>query len=217
MCCESELFCLNSSWLSFFFPAGCVLEVLEADILWPRWVARIGVTRSTQAVCLVRFFYGLASLCLCVARACHRHLSRVHPYRVGVQSEQPGCSSPTYLPRVGTACKCSGVPPFKRRSPHRCGVAVGERACVRGEGIAVPTHGAPAIGGDHPGARAEPPTPTEQAEPAKPLQLPTGPSTSKLLKVQAMQRKHNNCPHRRGLSSRITSFVDRNGVCFLVS
>ena len=87
------------------FPAGCVLEVLEADILWPRWVARIGVTRSTQAVCLVRFFYGLASLCLCVARACHRHLSRVHPYRVGVQSEQPGCSSPTYLPRVGTACK----------------------------------------------------------------------------------------------------------------
>ena len=27
----------------------CVLEVLEVDILWPRWVARIGVTRSTQA------------------------------------------------------------------------------------------------------------------------------------------------------------------------
>mmetsp|Transcript_8224 Transcript_8224/g.24265 ORF Transcript_8224/g.24265 Transcript_8224/m.24265 type:complete len:206 (+) Transcript_8224:1013-1630(+) len=26
-----------------------VLEVLEVDILWPRWVARIGVTRSTQA------------------------------------------------------------------------------------------------------------------------------------------------------------------------
>ena len=25
------------------------LEVLEVDILWPRWVARIGVTRSTQA------------------------------------------------------------------------------------------------------------------------------------------------------------------------
>jgi len=25
------------------------LEVLEGDILWPRWVARIGVTRSTQA------------------------------------------------------------------------------------------------------------------------------------------------------------------------
>ena len=24
-------------------------EVLEVDILWPRWVARIGVTRSTQA------------------------------------------------------------------------------------------------------------------------------------------------------------------------
>ena len=25
------------------------LEVLEGDILWPRWVARIGVTRSTEA------------------------------------------------------------------------------------------------------------------------------------------------------------------------
>ena len=29
--------------------ASRVLEVLEVDILWPRWVARIGVTRSTQA------------------------------------------------------------------------------------------------------------------------------------------------------------------------
>ena len=29
--------------------SGRVLEVLEVDILWPRWVARIGVTRSTQA------------------------------------------------------------------------------------------------------------------------------------------------------------------------
>ena len=28
---------------------GGLLEVLEVDILWPRWVARIGVTRSTQA------------------------------------------------------------------------------------------------------------------------------------------------------------------------
>ena len=26
-----------------------VVEVLEVDILWPRWVARISVTRSTQA------------------------------------------------------------------------------------------------------------------------------------------------------------------------
>merc|ERR1711904_73015 len=25
------------------------LEVLEVDILWPRWVARIGVTRATEA------------------------------------------------------------------------------------------------------------------------------------------------------------------------
>ena len=33
---------------------------------------------------------------LCVARACRHHLSSVHPYRVGVQSE-PGCSSPFYL------------------------------------------------------------------------------------------------------------------------
>ena len=29
--------------------AYATLEVLEVDILWPRWVARIGVTRSTQA------------------------------------------------------------------------------------------------------------------------------------------------------------------------
>ena len=29
--------------------APLVLEVLEVDILWPRWVARTGVTRSTQA------------------------------------------------------------------------------------------------------------------------------------------------------------------------
>ena len=217
MCCESELFCLNSSWLSFFFPAGCVLEVLEADILWPRWVARIGVTRSTQAVCLVRFFYGLASLCLCVARGSSVSSSSVP--RAPIPRWCPVRAAWlffTYLPTKswhGLQTNAAAV----HRSPHRCGVAVGERACVRGEGIAVPTHGAPAIGGDHPGARAEPPTPTEQAEPAKPLQLPTGPSTSKLLKVQAMQRKHNNCPHRRGLSSRITSFVDRNGVCFLVS
>ena len=28
---------------------GVILEVLEVDILWPRWVARIGVTRSTEA------------------------------------------------------------------------------------------------------------------------------------------------------------------------
>ena len=26
-----------------------ILEVLEVDILWPRWVARIGVTRATEA------------------------------------------------------------------------------------------------------------------------------------------------------------------------
>ena len=31
------------------FFSESVLEVLEVDILWPRWVARIGVTRSTQA------------------------------------------------------------------------------------------------------------------------------------------------------------------------
>ena len=32
-------------WVSLFI----VLEVLEVDILWPRWVARIGVTRATEA------------------------------------------------------------------------------------------------------------------------------------------------------------------------
>ena len=36
-------------------------------------------------------------MCLCVAQACRHHLSRVHPYRAGVQSE-PDCSSPFYLP-----------------------------------------------------------------------------------------------------------------------
>ena len=40
-------------------------------------------------------------MCLCVARACRHHLSSVHPYRVGVQSE-PGCSSPFYLPTYNT-------------------------------------------------------------------------------------------------------------------
>ena len=35
-------------------------------------------------------------MCLCVARACRHHLSSVHPYRVGVQSE-PGCSSPSCI------------------------------------------------------------------------------------------------------------------------
>ena len=28
-------------------------EVLEVDILWPRWVARIGVTRSTRQACFL--------------------------------------------------------------------------------------------------------------------------------------------------------------------
>ena len=46
---------------------------------------------ATLAVCLVSLF-----VWLCVARACRHHLSSVHPYRVGVQSE-PGCSSPSYL------------------------------------------------------------------------------------------------------------------------
>ena len=32
-----------------------------------------------------------------VQTGCRHHLSRVHPYRAGVQSE-PGCSSPFYLP-----------------------------------------------------------------------------------------------------------------------
>ena len=44
-------------------------------------------------------------LCLCVARACRHHLSSVHPYRVGVQSE-PGCSSPFYLPTYDRVFIC---------------------------------------------------------------------------------------------------------------
>ena len=55
-------------------------------------VRLLRVCGSQLAVCLVSLF-----LCLCVARACRHHLSSVHPYRVGVQSE-PGCSSPFYLP-----------------------------------------------------------------------------------------------------------------------
>ena len=43
------------------------------------------VCGSQLAVCFV------SCLCLCVAHACRHHLSSVHPYRVGVQSE-PGCS-----------------------------------------------------------------------------------------------------------------------------
>ena len=43
-------------------------------------------------------------MCLCVARACRHHLSSVHPYRVGVQSE-PGCSSPFYLPTYSTQAR----------------------------------------------------------------------------------------------------------------
>ena len=35
--------------MSVFFLSFCHLEVLEVDILWPRWVARIGVTRATEA------------------------------------------------------------------------------------------------------------------------------------------------------------------------
>ena len=41
-CCARELCCKILFW-------GEVLEVLEVDILWPRWVARIGVTRATEA------------------------------------------------------------------------------------------------------------------------------------------------------------------------
>ena len=47
-------------------------------------------------------------VCVCVsARACRHHLSSVHPYRVGVQSE-PGCSSPFYLPTY--LCVCQSAP-----------------------------------------------------------------------------------------------------------
>ena len=43
----------RDGWGAADFHASCdnqgPLEVLEVDILWPCWVARIGVTRSTQA------------------------------------------------------------------------------------------------------------------------------------------------------------------------
>ena len=58
-------------------------------------------------------------MCLCVARACRHHLSRVHPYRVGVQSE-PDCSSPSYIHTCSTPphrkwSKSSGL---KSQRPH---------------------------------------------------------------------------------------------------
>ena len=43
-------------------------------------------------------------MCLCVARACRHHLSSVHPYRVGVQSE-PDCSSPSYIHTYHGPCQ----------------------------------------------------------------------------------------------------------------
>ena len=59
-------------------------------------------------------------MCLCVARACRHHLSRVHPYRVGVQSE-PGCSSPFYLPTCRECEKAvSGSPSGRRRLEANC-------------------------------------------------------------------------------------------------
>ena len=38
-----------AGWLVVDCRGDFYLEVLEVDILWPRWVARIGVTRSTEA------------------------------------------------------------------------------------------------------------------------------------------------------------------------
>ena len=54
-------------------------------------VRQLRVCGSQLAVCLVSLFVSV-----CRSRACRHHLSRVHPYRVGVQSE-PDCSSPSYL------------------------------------------------------------------------------------------------------------------------
>jgi len=80
---------------------GCGLELC---------VRQLRVCGSPLAVCLVSL-----CLCLCVARACRHHLSGVHPYRVGVQSE-PGCSSPFYLPTyevwmapLASCCPTSGA------------------------------------------------------------------------------------------------------------
>ena len=55
-------------------------------------VRQLRVCGSQLAVCLVSLF---VSVCRS-SRACRHHLSSVHPYRVGVQSE-PGCSSPSYI------------------------------------------------------------------------------------------------------------------------
>ena len=57
-------------------------------------------------------------MCLCVARACRHHLSCVHPYRVGVQSE-PGCSSPYYLPTYLRPSSPVLRPPIPRWCPSR--------------------------------------------------------------------------------------------------
>ena len=99
------------------------LEVSRLDILRPRWVVccrlsvfvcsclslgtagaggggrgnvalsdvyvHSGCVAAQLAECLVSLFVSV-----CVARACRHHLSRVHPYRAGVQSE-PDCSSPS--------------------------------------------------------------------------------------------------------------------------
>jgi len=63
-----------------------------------------------------------ACLCLCVAGACRHHLSSVHPYRVGVQSE-PGCSSPYYLPTYSTVrwVKRNRSPPLRSLCRVLCG------------------------------------------------------------------------------------------------
>jgi len=58
--------------------------------------------RRRLCVCPVSLFVSV-----CVARACRHHLSRVHPYRAGVQSE-PDCSSPSYHTYIirRSACTC---------------------------------------------------------------------------------------------------------------
>ena len=48
--CVSSWFRIkNTHSLTPTTPTLGTLEVLEVDILWPRWVARIGVTRATEA------------------------------------------------------------------------------------------------------------------------------------------------------------------------
>ena len=79
-------------------------------------VRRLRVCGSQLAVCLVSLFVSV-----CRSRACRHHLSSVHPYRVGVQSE-PGCSSPFYL-----TCGVPVLVPVSKARADKMALAAGGR------------------------------------------------------------------------------------------